>query len=169
MERAMTRPHSKKHERAIRETEERMGEESRLGDLNRARSITVGTAFGGTTEIGMRCNDGRFVWSLMQPVEVIELIHQLAANVGCHLHLTPRRDFSSWRDWRVSEQESLHLNGHPPFSNDMALHMGVGKQIGYENLPGDTPVLRNEEYARETVAVEKLSDGRSADGAAGAS
>lgn len=166
----MTRLHSKKHERTIRETEERMSEESRLGDLNRARSITVGTAFGGTTEIGMRCNDGRFVWSLMQPVEVIELIHQLAANVGCHINLAPRRDFSSWRDWRVSEEERLHLNGHAPFPNDMALHMGVGKQLGYENLPGDTPVLRNEDYANnQAVAVERPDDGRSADGAAGAS
>jgi hypothetical protein len=52
----------------------------------------------------------------------------------------------------------------------MALHMGVGKQLGYENLPGDTPVLRNEDYANnQAVAVERPDDGRSADGAAGAS
>jgi hypothetical protein len=160
----------KQHEEEMRKIDRRMSEECRLGDFNRARSITVGTAFGGTTEIGMRCNDGRFVWSLMQPVEVIELIHQLAANVGCHINLAPRRDFSSWRDWRVSEEERLHLNGHPPFPNDMALHMGVGKQLGYENLPGDTPVLRNEDYANnQAVAVERPDDGRSADGAAGAS
>lgn len=159
----------KQHEEEMLKIDRRMSEESRMGDLNRARSITVGTAFGGTTEIGMRCNDGRFVWSLMQPVEVIELIHQLAANVGCHLNLAPRRDFSSWRDWRVSEEERLHLNGHAPFPNDMALHMGVGKQIGYENPPGETPVLRNEEHAEQAVAVEKLSDDGAADGAAGAS
>lgn len=165
----MSKDIDKQHEEEMLKIDRRMSEENRLGDLNRARSITVGTAFGGTTEVGMRCNDGRFVWSLMQPVEVIELIHQLAANVGCHINLAPRRDFSSWRDWRVSEEERLHLNGHPPFPNDMALHMGVGKQVGYENLPGDTPVLRNEEYAEQAVAVEKLSDGRSPDGAAGAS
>lgn len=159
----------KQHEEEMRKLDRRMSEENRMGDFNRARSITVGTAFGGTTEIGMRCNDGRFVWTTMQPVEVIELIHQLAANVGCHLHLSPRRDFASWRDWRVSEEERLHLNGHPPFPNDMALHMGVGKQIGYENLPGDTPVLRNEDYARETMAIEEPSDGRDADGTAEAS
>jgi hypothetical protein len=159
----------KQHEEEMLKIDRRMSEESRMGDLNRARSITVGTAFGGTTEIGMRCNDGRFVWSLMQPVEVIELIHQLAANVGCHLSLAPRRDFSSWRDWRVSEEERLHLNGHPPFPNDMARHMGVGKQVGYENLPDDTPVLRNEEYAEQVMAVEKLSDNGAADGATASS
>ena len=72
--------------------------------LNRARSITVGTAFGGTTEISMRSNAGNVLYSIMQPVEVIELIHQLAANVGCHILVKPRNDFSSWREWRVSQE-----------------------------------------------------------------
>jgi hypothetical protein len=63
-------------------------------NLNRARSVTVGTAFGGTTEVSLRGNDGKTLWCLLQPVEVIELIHQLAANVGCHINLQPRRDFS---------------------------------------------------------------------------
>lgn len=160
---------NQQHEEEMEKLDRRMSEESRLGDFNRARSITVGTAFGGTTEIGMRCNDGRFVWSIMQPVEVIELIHQLAANVGCHIQLAPRRDFSSWRNWRVTEEERLHLNGHPPFPNDMARHMGVGRHLEYENLPGETPVLRNEEHANETMAVEELSDGRGADGTSEAS
>jgi hypothetical protein len=147
--------HTKEFLKEMHSIEERMGVESRNGDLNRARSITVGTAFGGTTEIGMRANDGTFIWSLMQPVEVIELIHQLAANVGCHIQLAPRRDFASWRNWRVTEEERAHLNGFPPFPNDMALHMGVGRHLGYENLPEDTPILKNEDDANETLAIEK--------------
>ena len=99
-------------------------------NLNRARSVTVGTAFGGTTEVSLRGNDGKTLWCLLQPVEVIELIHQLAANVGCHINLQPRKDFSSWRDWRVSEEEKLHLAGHPPFVNEMAPHNNV-----WANLP----------------------------------
>jgi hypothetical protein len=99
-------------------------------NLTRARSVTVGTCFGGTTELMMRGNDGSVLWSPMQPVEVIELIHQLAANVGCHLALTPRQDFSSWREWRVSEAEKQHLNGHAPFVNDMA----VFQQLGTSNF-----------------------------------
>jgi hypothetical protein len=158
---------SKKTEKSMRELQDRMALENREGDFNRARSITVGTTFGGTTEIGMRCNDGRFVWSVMQPVEVIELIHQLAANVGCHINLAPRRDFSSWRDWRVSEEERLHLNGHPPFPNDMAPHNQVGANLP---PPEQQPGLNFTGNSNgEAVAVEKLSDGRSPDGAAGAS
>ena len=119
---------------------------------NRARSVTVGTAFGGTTELIMRRTDGLFTFAIMQPVEVIEIIHQLAANVGCHLQLVPRKDFASWRDWRVSEEERLHLNGHPPFPNDMAPHNQVGASLP---PPAQQPGLNfTEEPNGETMAVE---------------
>lgn len=95
-------------------------------NLNRARSITVGTSFGGVTEIMMRSEGGRHLWCIMQPSEVIELIHQLAANVGCHIAIKPRDDFSSWRDWRVSSAEKNHLNGFAPFVNDMAVFQQLG-------------------------------------------
>lgn len=95
-------------------------------NLNRARSISAGTAFGGTTEIMMRGDGGRHLWCVMQPVEVIEFIRQLAANVGCDIALKPRRDFSSWREWRVTEEERQHLNGHAPFVNDMAPYNQLG-------------------------------------------
>jgi hypothetical protein len=119
---------------------------------NRARSVTVGTAFGGTTELIVRRTDGIFTFAIMQPVEVIELIHQLAANVGCHIQLAPRRDFSSWRDWHVSEEERLHLRGHPPFPNDMAPHNQVGASLP---PPEQQPGLNfTEEPNGETMAVE---------------
>jgi len=106
-------------------------EEERLlrntqSNSNRAMSVTVGTAFGGTTEITMRDDCGRSTWCQMQPVEVIELVHQLAASVGCHITINPRTDFASWREWRVTEQEKLHSNGHAPFGNDMAPYNQVG-------------------------------------------
>ena len=118
----------------------------------RARSVTVGTAFGGTTELTMRRGDGSFTFAILQPVEAIELIHQLAANVGCHLQLVPRKDFASWRDWRVSEEERLHLNGHPPFPNDMAPH----NQVGTSLPPPEQQSGLNftEEPNGETMAVE---------------
>jgi hypothetical protein len=100
--------------------------ESYESSLNRARSITVGTAFGGTTEIMMRGDGGRHMWCVMQPVEVTELIHQLAANIGCHIAVKPRDDFASWREWRVSEAEKKHLNGHAPFPNDMSVFQQLG-------------------------------------------
>ena len=106
--------------------------DNRASNLNRARSVTVGTAFGGTTELMMRSDGGRHIWCTMQPVEVIELIHQLAAIVGCSADLIPRKDFASWRDWRESEAEKKHLNGHPPFVNDMALFQQLGAS-GYND------------------------------------
>jgi hypothetical protein len=110
----------------LRKMEAEMDLENRESNRNRARSITVGTAFGGTTEIMMRSDGGRHIWCTMQPGEVVELIHQLSANVGCNVALKPRNDFASWRDWRTSEAEKKHLNGHAPFVNDMAVFQQLG-------------------------------------------
>lgn len=133
---------------------------------NRARSVTVGTSFGGTTELIMRRGDGNFTFAIMQPVEVIELIHQLSANVGCHLHLQPRRDFSSWRDWKYTEEELAHYRGqqhlpgmgHPPHANDMALHMQVGANLpSPEQQAGLTAQGAQE---KENVATKKAVNKR---------
>jgi len=133
---------------------------------NRARSVTVGTAFGGTTELIMRRGDGNFTFAIMQPVETIELIHQLAANIGCHLHLQPRRDFSSWRDWKYTEEELAHYAGqqhfpgvgHPPHANDMALHIQVGANLPPpEQQPGLTA---QEVQEKENVATKKAVNKR---------
>ena len=137
---------TKKHDKHMQELGQRMSEENRLGDFNRARSVSIGTAFGGVAEISMRCNDGRTVWAIMQPVEVLELIHQLAANVGCHINVQPRDDFSSWRSWRVTEDEKKHLNGHPPHPNDMALQNDVGAKLpAPEQQPGMQQALMAKE------------------------
>jgi hypothetical protein len=116
----------------LRQMEVEMDLESRESNRNRARSITVGTAFGGTTEVMMRSDGGRHIWCTLQPVEVVELIHQLSANVGVNIALKPRDDFASWRDWRVSDAEKKHLNGHVPFVNDMAVFQQLGAS-GYND------------------------------------
>jgi hypothetical protein len=150
-------------------------------NLNRARSVTVGTAFGGTTEISMRGDGGQSLWCLMQPVEVIELIHQLAANAGCHISIKPRDDFSSWREWRVSEAEKKHLNGHAPAVSDMAVFQQLGasgfdqaaaeatiehnlSQKEYEYVNGGALKARKKRGVKNgnTMAIEKPVDGRSA-------
>lgn len=84
---------------------------SRQSELYRARSVTVGTAFGGALEINMRMIDGSTVHAILQPPEAIELIHQMAASVGCHLLLKPRDDFSSWRIWKEVDESKLYLQG----------------------------------------------------------
>jgi len=85
--------------------------ESMQANKTRAQSITIGTAGGGTTEITMRGTTGQFLWNVYQPVEVIELINQLAAGIGCHIHIIPREDFASWRNWKYTEQELEHARG----------------------------------------------------------
>ncbi len=148
----------------MRELEERMSIASREGDLNRARSVTVGTAFGGATEVMMRGNN-TYLWAVMQPVEVVELINQLAANVGCHVALQPKKDFASWREWRVTEEEKKHLNGHPPFVNDMMPFMRVGMEgldLGLEKalVAGGKILEFNGGIGGNTV--EGMSDGGAA-------
>ena len=65
---------------------------------NRARSITIGTAFGGIVEIGMR-SDAASVYAQIQPTEGVELIEQLAAGLGIEIAMRPKQDFASWRGW----------------------------------------------------------------------
>lgn len=167
----------KETQRKLAEIQAQQDIQNFSSSLNRARSVTVGTCFGGTTELMMRGNDGSVLWSPMQPVEVIELIHQLAANVGCHIALKPRDDFGSWREWRVSEAEKQHLNGFPPFVNDMAVFQRLGasgfnqaeaerimaedlaqKEYEYVNGGARRKVVKNE----TTVATQKTVNRRGA-------
>jgi hypothetical protein len=143
--------------------------------LLRARSVTVGTAFGGVTELIMRRGDNSFTFAIMQPVEVVELIHQLAANIGCHMQLVPRKDFASWRDWKLTEEELAHYRGvqhlpgvgWPPYSNDMAPHNQVGANLP---PPEQQPGLNFTGKSNgEAVAVEKPQNDGSADGTAASS
>lgn len=142
---------------------------SSKSNASRSRSVTVGTAFGGVTEISMRGDGGQALWCLMQPVEVIELIHQLAANVGCHINLQPRNDFSSWRGWNVTEQALLHGNGHAPVTDDFDTGMKVGLSaptvLPEANLNLEIP-NRSDEHV---VATKKTVNRRSIKRAAKAS
>lgn len=127
----------------------------------RARSVTVGTAFGGITEVSMRGDGDNFLWCILQPVEVTELIHQLASNIGCHINIQPRKDFASWREWRdPTPDERLGLNGWAPPPNDLALHAETGAKLPPpEHQPGlnITDKTRNED---EPLAITKTSNKR---------
>jgi hypothetical protein len=166
---------SRERKKAFEAIENEMSVQSRKGDLSRARSISAGIYPGGVTEVIMR-GDGSYMWIILQPVEVIEFIHQLAANVGCHIHVQPRKDFASWRNWKYTEEELNHYrnggggrigSGHAPHVNDMEPHMLVGANLPPpEQQPGLNFAGKPND---EAVAVERPDDGRSADGAAGAS
>ena len=118
--------------------------------LTRCRAITVGTAGGGILEIGMKSNEGYYCWNHMQPVEVIEFIHQLAGQVGCHIAIQPRKDFSSWREWNITEEEQKHFAPWPP-QPDMR---GLMSETGH-NLPPakEQPGLNQKTMSGEEDAV----------------
>ena len=131
---------------------------STRSNATRSRSVSVGTAFGGVTEISMRGDSGEALWCLLQPVEAIELIHQLAANVGCHIAIKPREDFSSWRGWKVTEEEKLHLNGHPPFAGEVPTADNVGASLP---PPEQQPGMKLNRSNDDVVATKKTVDRRS--------
>jgi len=133
---------------------DRMALENEASNLTRARSITVGTAFGGTTEVSMRGNGDRILWVIMQPVEVLELINQLAANIGCHINVKPRDDFGSWRQWRETPNQCIGI-GWPEWSN----HPPIAKIPASEQQPGLN--FSKDSNHDKTVATQKTVNRRS--------
>ena len=150
-----------------KEFHRRMQEQAIENDIaaaqNRARSVTVGTAFGGAIELTMRKSDGNVVWATLQPVEVIELLHQLSAGVGCQLHLQPRDDFASWRSWKTETPEEIKLlNGHPPHASDINPHELRARRLPKPEIqPGMQPALMNIPETEETQLLPNLNDGNS--------
>lgn len=149
---------NKETQHKLSKLDSQMAIEAREGDLSRARSVTVGTCFGGTVELMMRGNSG-YMWCPLQPVEVIELIHQLAAGVGCHIAIKPRQDFASWRDWKVDSHNDAGPTW-PPFVNDMAPHNQVGANLPPpEQQPG---MIKSKSRSTENVmATEEPKNRRS--------
>ena len=131
---------------------------------SRARSVTVGTAFGGTTEVGMRA-DNATLWAILQPTEVLELIHQLAGNIGCHINIQPRKDFGSWRGWKEDGGNFLSFDpvaanlpnpmaagrGHAPHPEiDFRANIGIDPQ----------PIIQKPGEQNETLAITQTVNKR---------
>lgn len=84
--------------KTIQEAYEQNELDSILSTRSRARSITVGTAFGGICEVTLR-SETNFLYAQIQPTEVVELIEQLAAGIGVEIAMRPKQNFASWRGW----------------------------------------------------------------------
>ena len=93
-------------------------EENELASLEqnrtRARSFSIGATTGGIIEVSMR-GDYSNLWYLLQPVEAVEMINQLAAAAGIEVAMRPRQDFASWRSWDTSLPPSVHWMGSAPW------------------------------------------------------
>ena len=129
----------------------------------RAQSLTVGTAGGGSVEITMRSSSGRFLWNTYQPVEVVEIINQLAAGIGCHIHILPRQDFASWRNWKVTPEELEHARGLQPFQG--VGHSPHPKMLGREEytagMAQQISPPKEDVQEKENVATKKAVNKRS--------
>ena len=126
---------------------------------SRAQSLSIGSAGNGCTEISMRATNGASLWGIYQPVEVIEFIHQLAANIGCHIAVAPRNDFSSWREWK-QEEYMIAGNGFPPFANDLALYSQVGAVLPPPEKQPGMSIKKNSSEEKDVVATKKTVNKR---------
>jgi len=97
------------YEMLLREKDALFALKAKDGDYSRARSYTIGSTGGGSVEITLRGLDSNILFYILQPVEVSELIHTLAASIGCYAALKPREDFASFRNWHLSKQERERL------------------------------------------------------------
>jgi len=127
-------------------------------NAQRARSVTAGTAFGGVVEVAMRGDGSDALWCLLQPVEAIELIHQLSSAIGCHIAIKPREDLSSWRGWNLSETQQLDFNGHAPFSNPVPVADASGGKLPPPEKQSGMKITRS---TKNVVATEKTINRRS--------
>lgn len=150
----------------FKELEEQLHRDTRVGDMTRARSVAIGTAFGGVVEVSMRANNGSHLWCVLQPVEAIELIHQLAASVGCHIHIKPRKDFASYRNYNYTEEELKYFGGnegfpglqHPPHTKGWHENQQLAAALP---PPEQQPGLNIERKQNEPVATKKTVNRRS--------
>lgn len=133
---------------------------------NRAQSVTIGPSGGsGAIEITMRGEDGTFLWTIYQPAQITELVNQLAASIGCHIHIQPRQDFASWRTWLdedpLTEQDRKHLNGFAPFANYKLGHSGIGAEGLKKRLQVEASLDESKHKEPKNVATKKAVNKRS--------
>jgi hypothetical protein len=147
----------------IREKINQIYEENEYANLvqnkNRSRSITVGTAFGGSVEVSMR-GDYHQLWATLQPVEVVELIEQLASGVGLQVAMRPKQDFAAWRGWNVDEDNRYWAGAAPWQIEDMSYtHKKFLKESRNESeLPSDNVEQQKTKDQSRIEEEEKIQE-----------
>lgn len=136
----------------LKEIEDEMVLQSRRADLFRARSVTIGTNFGGQLELSLRMNDGTTPWAPLHPPEAIELINTIAAAIGCHINIKPRDDFASWRRWKDTGG-AIQISGNYP--NEVIEQQNTPPFLGTSNLNDPELVRTNPELQHFLKEEEK--------------
>lgn len=147
----------------IREKINQIYEENEYANLvqnkNRSRSITVGTSFGGSVEVSMR-GDYHQLWATLQPVEVVELIEQLASGVGLQVAIRPKQDFAAWRGWNVDDENRYWAGAAPWQIEDMSYtHKKFLKESRNESeLPSDNSEQQKTKDQSRIEEEEKIQE-----------
>lgn len=128
------------YELMLREQDAQLQLKSRAGELSRARSYSIGNTAGGCVELTLRGIDSKILWYMLQPAEVSEVIHTLAASIGCYAALKPREDFASWRNWALKPDERVRLFNDP----DSMHEISTRGRIGLEHNEIGKPINNNE-------------------------
>lgn len=104
---------------------------------SRARSFSVGTTTGGVVEVSMRADVGN-VWYLLYPVEVVEMIEQLASAAGLQVALRPKQDFTTWRSWDPTIPGCSNWIGAAPWqlSDEAKEYLNAFKEKNINTLEG---------------------------------
>ena len=125
----------------------------------RAQSWSIGKCGACSTEISLRGDDGAYLFTILHPADVVEAIHQLAANIGCHIHIQPRNDFASFREWKQPTEEDLnHLNGWTPFPGISRDHPAIGKGHLSIDRPFAIQNEQNKQRLKEQIKQELLTE-----------
>lgn len=142
----------------IRQEIHQIYEQNELASLkannSRARSFSVGTTTGGIIEVSMR-GDFANLWYILQPVEAIEMINQLAAAAGVEVAMRPRQDFASWRSWDADLPPSIHWMGAAPWqvSDEDRKILSAAKRKQLEPKPKS-----GELKSKDTKAIEESKE-----------
>lgn len=129
-------------------------EAAELADLkqrqSRARSFTVGAATGGVIEVGMR-GDFASLWYVLKPVEVAEIIEQLAASAGLEVALRPKQNFTAWRSWDSEMPAFSEWKGSAPWQ----LSEEQREEMGKYQVKQIAPATVEEEIKKLTSSKEE--------------
>lgn len=147
----------------IRKEIEEIYEQNELAALktnqNRARSITIGCTSGGVIEINLR-GDYNHLWYLVNPVEAVELIEQLAAACGLEILKRPKQDFTSWRSWELDQPNSSHWKGAAPWQLSDVDKKRLAKihEQKYNILPPNTNLEERPRLETTTRRKKKIQE-----------
>jgi len=105
----------------LRKLEEENQYQGMLQNRTRARTVAVGGCGNGMIEVSMR-GDFASLWVLLQPVEAVELLEQIAAACGVEVATRPKQNFSAWRKWENDDERTAMLKGASPWEIMNQIH-----------------------------------------------